>query len=84
MNNILNILKAIPALFLLVLGVWLVLGMLFMFLFSGCAHQPPAQPDWNSTPMPTDRMYAKTRSFTHQRGGEDNGKGEWHNHGKTI
>ena len=77
----LNALKAIPALLLLGLGVWLTLGIFFLFLFSGCTK--PAHPEWNSLPVPAGQMYAKTRSFMFHRGGEINGK-KRHNYGKAI
>ena len=55
---LLNTLKAIPALLLLGLGVWLALGIFFLFLCSGCTKL--AHPEWNSLPVPTGKMYAVT------------------------
>ena len=78
---LLDTLKAIPALLLLGLGVWLALGIFFLFLLSGCTAKP-THPEWNSLPVSADKMYAKTRNYVTRRGGT-NGK-EGYNHAATI
>ena len=57
MNNIkkmlINIFKIIPVLLLLGLGVWLALGIFFLFLCSGCA--APVHPEWRDI-SPTEEI----------------------------
>lgn len=80
MNNIkeisIGILKAIPALLFLGLGVWLALGIFFLFLLSGCAE--PVYLERNSLSVPVGRAHVKILQ------GERKDGEKKYNHSTTI
>jgi len=78
---LLEILKAIPALFFLGLGVWLALGILFLFLFSGCVE--PVYLEQGSVSVPAGKARIEIKNPKLLKGERKNGK-EKYNHSTTV
>ena len=78
---LLEILKAIPALLFLGLGVWLALGILFLFLLSGCAE--PVYLERSSVSVPVGRAHIRIENPKLLKGERKNGK-EKYNHSTTV
>jgi len=78
---LLEILKAIPALLFLGLGVWLALGILFLFLFSGCAE--PVYLERSSVSVPVGKAHIRIENPKFLKGERKNGE-EKYNHSTTV
>ena len=78
---LLEILKAIPALLFLGIGVWLALGILFLFLLSGCVK--PVYLERGSVSVPVGKAHIRIENPKLLKGERKNGE-EKYNHSTTV